>query len=72
MLALKILDVKNFMNQLLIGETFDNFQTVEVSITTFNTFSIDGSIKRDFLDTDAWDLLEQKELFYSFWKDLKA
>ena len=49
MLALKINDVKEFMNQLLIGETFDHFQLVEASITTFNTFSIDGTLKREFL-----------------------
>lgn len=71
MLAIKIVDIKNFMNQLLIGETFDLFQTPEVSITTFNTFSIDGKIRRDFLDSDECDVLDQKHIAYSFWKDIK-
>ena len=53
MLALKINDVKNFMNQLLIGDTFDSFSLVEASITTFSNFTIDGKIHKDFFDTDT-------------------
>ncbi|CBL22500.1 hypothetical protein CK5_10030 [Blautia obeum A2-162] len=49
MLVLKINDVKNFMNQLLIGQTFDDFSLVEASITTFCSFTIDGKLHRDFL-----------------------
>ena len=43
MLALKITDVKDFMNKLLIGEVFDRFSLVEASVTTFNTFTINGN-----------------------------
>lgn len=49
MLVLKINDVKNFMNQLLIGQTFDDFSLVDASITTFCSFMIDGTLHRDFL-----------------------
>lgn len=49
MLALKINDVKSFMNQLLIGDTFDSFSLVEASITTFSNFTIDGKIHKIFL-----------------------
>lgn len=71
MLAIKITDVKTFMNQLLLGNTFDDFETVEVSITTFNTFSIDGKLKRDFFDTDTLDILDQRHMTYSLWKEIK-
>lgn len=71
MLALKINDIKDFMNQLLIGETFDHFEMVETSITTFNTFSIDGNLRRDFFDTNTCTILDQKEISYSFWKEVK-
>ncbi|MFQ6866494.1 DUF5721 family protein [Blautia sp.] len=71
MLALKITDVKGFMNQLLIGDTFDSFPMAEASITTFNTFSIDGMLNKDFFDTDMQDILTQKGQVYSLWKDLK-
>ena len=53
MLVLKINDVKNFMNQLLIGQTFDDFSLVDASITTFCSFMIDGTLHRDFFDSDV-------------------
>lgn len=71
MIALKITDVKDFMNRLLVGDTFDYFETAEVSITTFNTFSIDGRLRKDFFDTDAREMLEQAGRSCSLWKDLK-
>ena len=43
----------------------------EASITTFNTFSIDGMLNKDFFDTDTQDILTQKGQVYSLWKDLK-
>lgn len=51
MLALKINDVKSFMNQLLIGDTFDSFSLVEASITTFSNFTIDGKNPQRFFLT---------------------
>ena len=48
MIALSIIDVKDFMNKLLIGEVFDRFFLVEASVTTFNTFTIDGRLQQDF------------------------
>ena len=71
MLALKINDVKGFMNRLLIGETFDHFPMAEVSVTTFNTFSIDGKINKEFFDTDTQNILTQKGTVYSAWKEIK-
>jgi hypothetical protein len=71
MLALKIIDVKDFMNQLLIRETFDRFELLEASITTFNTFSIDGKLQADFFDTDTKDMLTRTSRNYSLWKEVK-
>lgn len=71
MLALRITDIKGFMNQLLIGDTFDSFPISEASITTFNTFSIDGIINRDFFDTDMQNILDQNGQVYSLWKEVK-
>ncbi len=53
MLALKITDIRDFTNKLFIGEVFDKFCLTEASITTFNTFSIDGRLLKDFFDTDS-------------------
>ncbi|WP_347561816.1 DUF5721 family protein [Clostridium sp. E02] len=48
MIALKIEDIKSFTLKLFVGEVFDSFLLKEASITTFNTFFIDGSICRGF------------------------
>lgn len=71
MLALTITDIKDFMNKLLIGDVFDRFCLTEASITTFNTFTIDGHLQMDFFDTDTVDSLKEKSLTHSCWKDLK-
>ena len=72
MLALKINDVKSFMNQLLIGDTFDSFSLVEASITTFSNFSIDGKIHKDFFDTDTVQNMNFNDSDYCPWKELKS
>lgn len=71
MIALKITDIKDFMNKLLIGEIFDHFETAEVSITTFNTFTIDGRLRKEFFDTGDNEVLGQSGRTCSMWKDLK-
>ena len=58
MIALQITDLKDFMNRLLKSDLFDPFWVVEVSITTYNTFLIDGSLHRDFLDSSALEILD--------------
>lgn len=72
MLALKISDVKDFMNKLLLGEVFDHFSLVEASITTFNTFTINGQLQYDFFDTDTNTALQEKPAGYSLWHDVKS
>lgn len=72
MLSIRILDVKDFMNKLLIGDTFDFFETLNLSITTFNTFSIDGKYHSDFFDTEKRDSLKEIHCNYSSWNDLKS
>lgn len=49
MISLSLTDIKGFMSQLLLSETFDNFSFIEGEIVTFNTFKIDGFIQKDFL-----------------------
>ena len=60
MIILQITQLKNFMNTLLRLETFDRFPVSEASITTFTTFSIDGSLHTDFFDPDDAQLLKEK------------
>lgn len=71
MLAFTIIDVKDFMNKLLLSELFDHFCLVEATITTYSTFSVDGHLQYDFFDTDTASMLREKSFTYSFWKDIK-
>ena len=58
------LSAKNCMSHLLLKETFDTFLFIEGTITTFNTFSIDGYLQKDFFDEPPYTQ-------YSYWKDLR-
>ena len=71
MFALSIIDVKDFMNKFLIGEVFDRFFLVEASVTTFNTFTIDGRLQQDFFDTDTAAMHKSNSIEYSLWRDVK-
>ena len=58
------LSAKSCMAHLLLKDTFDRFSFIEGEITTFNTFSIDGYLQKDFFD-------ESPEQTYSHWKDVR-
>lgn len=71
MVALQIQDIKYFMNKLLLSQTFDNFQLVEGSITTYNTFRIEGRVHKDFFTNEE---LEENGLLsreFSLWREVK-
>lgn len=69
MIQFEIQSVKEFMSQLLIGTLFDSFYIKEVSLTTFNTFTIDGHIHKNFFTSEEWE--EIGEPAYSTWEQLK-
>ena len=71
MIPLSII-AKDFMNKLLIGEVFDRFFLVEASVTTFNTFTIDGRLQQDFFDTDTVAMHKSNSIEYSLWRDVKT
>lgn len=48
MIALQITSMKNFMNKLLVSDAFDPFLLEEATISTANTYNIDGHINKDF------------------------
>lgn len=48
MQALEISSMKNFMSQLLSGDTFDGFLLEEAVIRTANSYTIDGHMNADF------------------------
>ena len=69
MIALKLTDIKSFMNQLLCSDTFDHFLLSEASITKDATFTIDGHINAAFkLRSVCYQLIRgrQTPLFFKF------
>ena len=57
MIALNLLEIKDFMNKLLCTETFDHFLLKEALIQSSITWSVDGSINRDFFSGEELEAL---------------
>lgn len=66
MIALALTDVKECMGKLLLSETFDPFYFIEGEIVTFNTFTMDGYLKKDFYNEEN---VPERE--YALWKDIR-
>ena len=60
MIALQFADIKTFMHKLLLTETFDRFLFLEASITTFNTFHIDGTLQKSYYTQEEQELLGER------------
>ena len=71
MIALQIKHIKNFMNKLLLQDTFDRFLVSEASITTFTTFSIDGELRPDFFGPEQEGQLRLSGRRQVLWKEIK-
>lgn len=69
MLSIQIRDVKEFMNHLLLEDTFHPFYLWEASIKTAVTCHIDGHLNSDFFNSDELELLPNKE--YISWAKIK-
>ncbi len=66
MIALALTEVKECMAKLLMSETFDPFYFIEGEITTFNTFTFDGYLKKDFFEEGT-----APEREYALWGDVR-
>lgn len=69
MIALKIEDIKPFTSKLFVGEVFDRFLVKEASISTFNTFTIDGNIRPGYYSREEAE--EEKIGSLSTWAMMK-
>ncbi len=66
MIALSLPEVKECMSKLLLSETFDPFYFIEGEIVTFNTFTMDGFLRKEFFDTEDAPARE-----YALWKEVR-
>lgn len=71
MIALEIQEIKSFMSKLLLSQTFDNFLLVEGSITTYNTFHIDGRLQKDFFTAEEIEERNLTQRSFSLWKEIR-
>lgn len=71
MLGLQILSTKLFMNQLLTEDSFSSFLLESASVTTFNTFSIDGRIHPEFYNKEDDTYDEKTKYSFSKYMDLQ-
>lgn len=72
MVAIEIKNIKEFMNHFLGKESFDSFFLEEATITTFNTFVIDGHRVKDYydgIDAQGNELEMQGE--FSTWREMR-
>lgn len=69
MTALQIADIKSFMKYFLLTDTFDRFLLLEGTITTFNTFHIDGTLQKSYYTQEEQELLANRSL--SLWGEIR-
>lgn len=68
MISLQIKVTKSIMNALLASECFDSFLLEEASVTTFNSFHIDGHVVKEFFTADE---LTEVNSDFSLWQDIR-
>ncbi len=59
------------MSKLLLSQTFDRFLLIEGSITTYNTFHINGRLHKDFFTEEE---IQEEALHmrdFSLWKEVR-
>lgn len=65
MIALHLLDIKDFMNKLLRTETFDHFLLQEASITGHISYLLDGHLDMNFYAKEELEELELTGLAFT-------
>ncbi len=71
MIALQISSMKQFMNHLLVADTFDGFDLEEAVISTACTFHIDGHINQEFFECQS-EILDAKFPEFRPWNEVKG
>ena len=69
MIALNIEEMKPFTTKLFVGEVFDRFLVKEASVTTFNTFTIDGTVRSGYYSREEQEEMKIGQL--STWAMMK-
>ena len=71
MISCKITELKNFMSRLLTTDCFDMFLLEQAIITTYNTFTIDGHMEKEFYTSEEWNEPSIRPYSFSCWSDIR-
>ena len=71
MISRKITELKHFMTRLLASDCFDSFLLEQAIITTYNTFTIDGHLERNFYTSEEWEDPSLCPYDLSCWADIR-
>ncbi len=72
MIALQITSLKQFMNAFLGSDSFDIFLLEHATITTYNTFQIDGRQNQAFYTLEEWADPTVRPYDFTRWKDIRS
>jgi hypothetical protein len=68
-ISLKVIDLKAFMNSLLVQNIFDDFYLWEADFKTFGELHINGKLNEDYYSSDELEVLEGRK--YATWSEIK-
>ncbi len=71
MLSCKIINLNNFSGMLLAVDCFDGVLLVDAVITTYNAFTIDGRLVKDFFTSEEWEDTSVRPYSLSCWSDVR-
>ena len=69
MLACKIKDIKSFTSKLLVKDDFDKFAVSEAVIMTYNSFIVDGHLRKEHFSDEEWEAMSGER--FSMWETIK-
>lgn len=69
MIALSVVDVKDFMSKVLIKNTFDKFYICDGEVETFTSFRFGGRLNTGFYSGEEQETLNGRE--YPLWSEVK-
>lgn len=70
MISIELQNVREFMSNLLIKDTYDNFLVSEITLSMGNTYTINGAVNKDFYSKD--ELESMKCTGYSPWSNFRS
>lgn len=71
MISLQIQDTRLFMNKLLLQPVFDSFHVIEGTVTTYNTFHMDGHLHPKYYSSEEQETMALSTRRFSRWQDLR-